>query len=63
MGNLVSGDLEERGYSRRLCCSKETYDMIVNGCRKRIYKETPELDGMKLSQNYILKRVARWFLR
>ena len=49
--------------SRHLLVSQETYDIIMKDCVNEYRESHPELDGAKISQNHILRQMARFYLK
>lgn len=49
-------------FSERLACTKETKDLIMNDCVKEFIKNNPELDGVYVTHEMILKRIAKYYL-
>lgn len=59
------GDDEEnnqREYSRKLSVSSSTYDLVTKDCLKAFIKDNPDFDGMKITQNFIVRRIAKKYL-
>lgn len=50
-------------YIEKLCCSKETKDMIMRDCIEVFFKENPKLRGIKVTQNMILYRIAEFYIK
>lgn len=46
-----------------LICSKETKDIILNECTKEFLQHHKEFKDMKLSQSFILKKIAEFYLK
>ncbi len=46
-----------------LTCSQETKDLILNECAEEFIKHHPELNGMKVSQGFILKKITEFYLK
>lgn len=55
--------VQEKGYSHRLVVSKETFDLITKQCREEILDNNPDLEGMYMSHNFIVKRIGKFFMR
>ncbi len=63
MGDESESSINERGYTETLKCSKETKKIIMDDCVKAFLKDNPDFQGMKISQNFILKRIAKVYLK
>lgn len=48
--------------NRHLVCSQDVYDMIVKDCIKEYIEHHPEMLGAKISQNHILRQLAKFYL-
>lgn len=48
---------------RHLLCNDEVYNLIVNDCVEEYVRNHPEMEGAKISQNHILKQLARYYLK
>ena len=47
---------------KHLAVSKETYNMIVIDCVEEFLRANPDFRDMKISQNYIVARIAKKYL-
>ena len=56
-------DNTESKYSSRLTVSDSTKNLICNGCRKEFLIHHPEFEGMKLTENFIVRQIAEHYLR
>lgn len=56
-------DINENQYSERLTCSKSTKDLILKNCTTIFLKEHPEFKGINISQGFILRRIAEYYLK
>lgn len=63
MGEEEDNSNNERGYSDNLKCSSSTKKMIMEDCIKLFLEDNPEYEGMKITQNFILKRIAKYYLK
>jgi len=45
----------------KLTVDKETYDLVIK-CKDLIYEIDPKLEAIPLSQNYVIRRISRFFL-
>ncbi len=46
-----------------LTCSSETKDLILNECVNEFLKHHKDFEGMNVSQGFILKRIAEYYLK
>lgn len=46
----------------RLFVKKETYDLVLQQCKSTMKHHVPGLRHMKLSQDYIVWRIAKFYL-
>jgi len=49
-------------YSKRLACSNETFDLYMEECKTKFLKHNPQFKGIKITQEFILRRVALSYL-
>lgn len=56
-------DSNEKKYSSRLTVSQKTKDIICNECKKEFLTHHPEFEGMKLTENFIIRQIAEHYLR
>lgn len=56
-------DPSEKSYSAKLTVSKSTKELIVNSCKKEFLNHHPELEGMKITENLIVRQIAEFYLR
>ena len=47
---------------RHLVCDEETFELIMRECTKEYLKHHPEMLGCNITQNHILKQIARFYL-
>ncbi len=52
----------EKGYTEHLSCSPETKQLIIKNCTEEFLKENPQFEGMNITHNFILKRIAKHYL-
>lgn len=65
MVNPALKDSEEvngKHYKIHLTCSKKTADMIMQDCAREFINHHPDFEGMKLSQGFMLKKIAEHYL-
>lgn len=53
---------EENPFECVLRCSKQTRKKILEECREEMIDHNKHLKGMKLNQNYLLSRIADYYL-
>jgi hypothetical protein len=53
---------KQKGYTHKLCCSEETFRKIMNECVKDFLEHHPEMKGMNITQNFILLKIAEYYL-
>lgn len=46
----------------KLCITKETYDLVVNDCVKEFIRNNPHLEGLKITHEIIIRRMADYYL-
>lgn len=46
----------------RLCVSKETYKRVVDDCVAEFRSQHPEMDGIEITQDYIVRRIVDYYL-
>jgi len=51
-----------RLYTEKLCCSKITRDLILNDCIQEFLKSNKDFEGINITQDFILRRIARFYL-
>ena len=47
---------------QNLAVSKETHDLVINECVEEFYRQHPNMRGIPISQDYIILRMARYYL-
>lgn len=52
----------ERKYSTRLSCSESTKKLIINDCVEEFIAHHPELRGINVTHNMILRQIAEYYL-
>ena len=57
-----SDEVNGKHYKIHLTCSKKTADMIIQDCVREFVEHHPEFEGMKISQGFILKKIAEHYL-
>lgn len=65
MGTL-NGDSDEyndKKYSKKLSVSKSTFNLVVDDCIPAFLKDNPDFQGMKITQNFIVRRMAKMYLK
>jgi hypothetical protein len=45
-----------------LCCTEQTRKLILEECYKEFIKENPDFEGVQVTQDFLLKRVAEYYL-
>lgn len=56
-------EINERKYSTRLACSESTKKLIMGDCIKDFLSHHPELSGINVTQNMILRQIAEYYLK
>ena len=56
-------EINERKYSTRLACSESTKKLIMEDCIKDFLSHHPELSGINVTQNMILRQIAEYYLK
>lgn len=52
----------QKGYTHKLCVSKETQDLIRIQCIEEFLTKNPSFRGMNITDNFIVNRIARYYL-
>lgn len=52
----------ERKYSTRLSCSESTKKLIIDDCVEEFIAHHPELRGINVTHNMILRQIAEYYL-
>lgn len=52
----------EKSYRSHLLCSKEIKMMIMKQCVDEFLRHHPEMVGIKISQGFMLRRLALYYL-
>lgn len=52
----------ERTYIERIVCSPSTRKLLEKECRAEFLKHHPDMKGVRLSNDYILRRVCNYYL-
>ena len=50
------------GNRKHLLVDYETYDMITKNCVEEFLNHHPEFIGMKLTQSFIIRKIAEFYL-
>jgi len=53
---------KERHYTESLRCSKTTKKLIMLDCIEEFLLYNPDFKGMKISQGFILKKIAEHYI-
>jgi len=53
---------DQKGYTKKLCCSEEVFNSITVECVREFKKHHPELDGINITQNMILGQLRTFYL-
>ncbi len=56
-------EINERKYTARLACSESTKKLILNDCIEDFLSHHPELSGINVTQNMILRQIAEYYLK
>jgi len=46
----------------KMAISHDTYNMVMVECVKEFQISNPHLIGIKITQDFIVQRIARWYL-
>lgn len=61
---IVNGEeSNEKTYSVKLTVSKSTKELIIEDCKEEFLKHHPELEGMKITENFIIRQIADFYLK
>ncbi len=55
-------EVNERKYSTRLACSESTKKLIMEECAEEFLAHHPELRGINITQNMMLRQIAEYYL-
>ena len=55
--------INEKKYSEKLSCSASTKNLIIEKCVCEFLEHHPELRGIKVTQNMILRQIAEFYLK
>ena len=53
----------EKTYSVKLTVSESTKKLINEDCKEEFIKHHPELKGMKITENFIVRQIADFYLK
>ena len=53
----------EKSYSFKLTVSESTKKLIMEECKKEFCLHHPELKGMKITENFIVRQIAEFYLK
>jgi len=54
---------KEKGSKKKLSCSYRTYEIITQDCVEEFFRHHPELKGMTITHNLILRRIAEFYIK
>jgi len=60
---VTNEEISEKKYIEKLSCSKSTKKLIMQDCIKEFLRHHPELKGMNITQNIILRNMAEFYLK
>lgn len=46
-----------------MTCEPEVHDMIMNDCKTLFLSENPKFTGIKMSTNFMLRKIAEFYLK
>lgn len=52
-----------KSYSVKLTVSESTKSMVVEECKKEFLTHHPEIKGMKITENFIVRQLAEFYLK
>jgi len=58
-----NNNINERNYTEQLRCSKSTKKLLMENCIAELIIHHPELKGMNITQNMILRNVIDYYLK
>lgn len=59
----IENGIPEKCYKVRLTVSKNTKNLIMNECKGEFLKHHPEIKGMKITENFIVRQIAEFYLK
>ena len=61
---IVNGEEpNEKTYSVKLTVSESTKKLVNTECREEFLKHHPEIKGMKITENFIVRQIADFYLK
>jgi len=48
---------------RHLLVDYEVYDLVIKDCKEEFLKHHPDFEGMKLTHNFMIRKLAEHYLR
>ena len=56
-------EFNERKYIRKLSVSQSTFDLVTKDCIKAFLEDNPDFESVKITQNFIIRRMAKGYLK
>lgn len=54
---------KESAHSVKITVSEDTKNLLLNGCKEEFLTHHPELKGMKLTENFLVRQIFEHYLR
>jgi len=54
--------VQERDYNTKVTCSKSTLNLIMEDCKEEFLENNPKFRGMHLTQGFMLRKLAFYYL-
>jgi len=51
------------GNRKHLLVDYETFDLVINECKQEFLENHSEFIGMKITQNFIVRKIAEHYMR
>ena len=59
----IHNNYSEKSARVKLTVSQSTKDLIIKDCKEEFLKHHPEFDGMKITENFIARQIADFYLK
>lgn len=63
VSNSGNESVNERKYTRRLCVSQSTYDLIMIDCKNALLEERPDFTELNITQNFMVNRIGKRYMK
>ena len=59
---MSNNQVDKKGYKDRLSCSYSVKKLIMEDCVQEFLEHHPEFEGMNITHNFMLLRLAKYYL-